>query len=79
MYQTLKTNGIFLSGLFITPPSGEPSGSGTNGVVCGFTINADLVAQQGSALFDNLTANRAVAKDMSTTTGTSAVIGTVTV
>lgn len=67
VYQTLKRVGIFLVGLFITPPEAEKSyrsGTGANGVVCDFHYTGDLVAQKGSALYDNLQHTNAVAKDM---------------
>jgi anaerobic magnesium-protoporphyrin IX monomethyl ester cyclase len=67
VYRTLRKNGIFVIGLFITPPDAsddEVSGRGADGVVCDAHYTADLVAQKGSALFVELLKNGAVGKDM---------------
>jgi anaerobic magnesium-protoporphyrin IX monomethyl ester cyclase len=67
VYSTLRSHGIFLVGLFITPaeaPEEFFSGNGVDGVVCDFHYSADLVAQKGSALYDSLMQTNAVGKDM---------------
>jgi anaerobic magnesium-protoporphyrin IX monomethyl ester cyclase len=67
VYSILRDNGIFVIGLFITPPEaadGEVSGRGADGVVCDAHYTADLVAQKGSALFLDLSKRGAVGKDM---------------
>jgi anaerobic magnesium-protoporphyrin IX monomethyl ester cyclase len=67
VYRALHSNGIFLVGLFITPAEADRSvlsGLGVDGTVCDFHYSADLVAQKGSALFDNLSQRGAVGKDM---------------
>jgi anaerobic magnesium-protoporphyrin IX monomethyl ester cyclase len=58
---------VFLIGLFITSgevPFAVKSGTGADGHVCDFHYSADLLAQRGSALYDQLDASGAVAKDM---------------
>jgi anaerobic magnesium-protoporphyrin IX monomethyl ester cyclase len=67
VYRTLRRNGVFVIGLFITPPeapAGQSSGHGADGVVCDAHYTADLVAQKGSALFLDLIKSGAVGKDM---------------
>jgi anaerobic magnesium-protoporphyrin IX monomethyl ester cyclase len=67
VYQTLRRNGVSVLGLFITPPEAEPgyvSGRGADGLVCDAHYTADLVAQKGSALYDDLLKRKAVGKDM---------------
>ncbi|MGH7819432.1 MAG: B12-binding domain-containing radical SAM protein, partial [Candidatus Binatia bacterium] len=67
VYQTLRRNGIFLFGLFMTPAERErsySSGSDADGLVCDFHYTADVVAQKGSVLYDQLSSAGAVAKDM---------------
>lgn len=67
IYSTLRSNGIFLLGLFITPPEAEQSyksGHGLDGVVCDYHYSADLLAQKGSALYERHTAQGDVVKDM---------------
>lgn len=67
VYAILRRNRVFVLGLFITPPEAEPgqvSGRGADGVVCDAHYTADLVAQKGSALYENLNRSGAVAKDM---------------
>jgi anaerobic magnesium-protoporphyrin IX monomethyl ester cyclase len=67
VYTKLRDHGIFVVGLFITPAEADSralSGRGADGVVCDYHYTADLVAQKGSALYDNLKATEAVGKDM---------------
>jgi anaerobic magnesium-protoporphyrin IX monomethyl ester cyclase len=67
VYDTLRRNGVFVIGLFITPPeakAGEVSGRGADGLVCDAHYTADLLATKGSALYDTMLARGAVAKDM---------------
>jgi anaerobic magnesium-protoporphyrin IX monomethyl ester cyclase len=67
VYRTLKRNGVFVIGLFITPPEAnadQVSGRGADGLVCDAHYTADLVAQKGSALFVELIKSGAVGKDM---------------
>jgi anaerobic magnesium-protoporphyrin IX monomethyl ester cyclase len=67
VYSILQGNGVFVIGLFITPPEaadGEVSGRGADGIVCDAHYTADLVAQKGSALFLDLSKRGAVGKDM---------------
>jgi anaerobic magnesium-protoporphyrin IX monomethyl ester cyclase len=67
VYRILRRNGVFVIGLFITPPEApenQVSGHGADGVVCDAHYTADLVAQKGSALFADLTKSGAVGKDM---------------
>lgn len=67
VYRTLRTHGVFLVGLFITPPEAPAqtfSGKGVDGVVCDYHYTADLVAQKGSALYDTLATSAGVGKDM---------------
>lgn len=67
VYKILRQNGIFVIGLFITPPEAaedQVSGRGADGVVCDAHYTADLVAQKGSALFVELSKRGAVSKDM---------------
>jgi anaerobic magnesium-protoporphyrin IX monomethyl ester cyclase len=69
VYQTLKSNQVFLLGLFInsTDPDGpiDQSGRGADGKVCDFHYSADLLPQKNSALYDNLVSDPAVSlKDM---------------
>jgi anaerobic magnesium-protoporphyrin IX monomethyl ester cyclase len=67
VYRTLKQNGVFVIGLFITPaeaPRGYVSGRGADGLVCDAHFTADLVATKGSALYDDLVRRNAVGKDM---------------
>jgi anaerobic magnesium-protoporphyrin IX monomethyl ester cyclase len=67
VYSVLRRNGVFVIGLFITPPEaaeGEVSGRGADGVVCDAHYTADLVATKGSALFKQLSERGAVGKDM---------------
>lgn len=66
-YETLKRQGIFVIGLFITPAEADTSlvsGAGADGLVCDAHYVADLVAQKGSALYDKLLAQGSVGKDM---------------
>jgi anaerobic magnesium-protoporphyrin IX monomethyl ester cyclase len=67
VYKTLHDNGVFVIGLFITPPEaapGEVSGRGADGLVCDAHYTADLLATKGSALYDALLEKDAVGKDM---------------
>jgi anaerobic magnesium-protoporphyrin IX monomethyl ester cyclase len=67
VYRILRRNGVFVIGLFITPPEAtenQVSGRGADGVVCDAHYTADLVAQKGSALFVDLIKSGAVGKDM---------------
>jgi anaerobic magnesium-protoporphyrin IX monomethyl ester cyclase len=67
IYGACRRHRVFLIGLFITAPDApfeHTSGAGANGQVCDFHYSADLVAQRGSALFDQLSAVGSVAKDM---------------
>jgi radical SAM family protein/B12 binding protein len=67
VYRILRRNGVFVIGLFITPPEAtenQVSGRGADGVVCDAHYTADLVAQKGSALFVDLLKSGAVGKDM---------------
>ncbi len=67
VYGVLRRNGVFVIGLFITPPeaaNGQVSGRGADGVVCDAHYTADLVATKGSALFIDLSKRGAVGKDM---------------
>lgn len=67
VYTTLRSHGVFLLGLFITPPEAEPgfrSGRGVDGVVCDYHYSADLLAQRGSALYERHSAAGEVVKDM---------------
>jgi anaerobic magnesium-protoporphyrin IX monomethyl ester cyclase len=67
VYGILRSNGVFVIGLFITPPEAtedQVSGRGADGLVCDAHYSADLVAQKGSALFVNLINRGAVGKDM---------------
>ena len=67
VYNTLRRNGIYVIGLFITPPEADPayvSGEDADDVVCDSHYTADLVAQKGSALYDKLLTQSAVGKDM---------------
>jgi anaerobic magnesium-protoporphyrin IX monomethyl ester cyclase len=67
VYRTLHRNGVFVIGLFITPPEAtadQVSGRGADGRVCDAHYTADLVAQKGSALFAELIKSGAVGKDM---------------
>ena len=67
VYLACRRNRVFLIGLFITSgevPFAVKSGTGADGHVCDFHYSADLLAQRGSALYDQLDASGAVAKDM---------------
>jgi radical SAM superfamily enzyme YgiQ (UPF0313 family) len=67
VYRILHRNGVFVIGLFITPPEAtadQVSGRGADGRVCDAHYTADLVAQKGSALFAELIKSGAVGKDM---------------
>lgn len=67
VYASLRKHGIFVVGLFITPAEADErslSGRGADGVVCDYHYTADLVAQKGSALYDNLARTNSVGKDM---------------
>ena len=67
VYTKLREHGIFVVGLFITPAEADQralSGRGADGVVCDYHYTADLVAQKGSALYDNLARTGSVGKDM---------------
>ena len=67
VYRKLRDDGIFVIGLFITPAEADrksQSGRGADGVVCDYHYTADLVAQKGSALYDNLDRTGSVGKDM---------------
>jgi anaerobic magnesium-protoporphyrin IX monomethyl ester cyclase len=67
VYDTLRRNGVFVIGLFITPaeaPAGRVSGRGADGLVCDAHFTADLLATKGSALYDDLLRRNAVGKDM---------------
>ena len=66
VYQHLHRGGVTVFGLFIDPggtPSGY-SGSGADGTICDIHVSADLVAQRGSLLYDNLVKEKRVTKDM---------------
>ena len=67
VYKLLNRNGIYLVGLFISPPapSRTPySGMDAEGVVCDYHVSANLTALRGSQLFDKLNETQSVAKDM---------------
>jgi anaerobic magnesium-protoporphyrin IX monomethyl ester cyclase len=67
VYRTLKSNGISVIGLFITPAEADTkfvSGSHADGVVCDAHYTADLAALKGSALYGRLVIENSVAKDM---------------
>jgi anaerobic magnesium-protoporphyrin IX monomethyl ester cyclase len=65
VYQALHAAGIYVVGLFILPPtSGRTSRQAPTGIVCDFQFTADLVALNGSALYDNQTKSGKVSKDM---------------
>jgi radical SAM superfamily enzyme YgiQ (UPF0313 family) len=67
VYRTLKSNGISVIGLFITPAEADAefvSGGHADGVVCDAHYTADLAALKGSALYDKLMLENSVAKDM---------------
>jgi anaerobic magnesium-protoporphyrin IX monomethyl ester cyclase len=67
VYRKLRSHGVFVIGLFITPPEAPEdyvSGRGADGLVCDAHYTADLVAQKGSALFNDLIKRDAVGKDM---------------
>jgi anaerobic magnesium-protoporphyrin IX monomethyl ester cyclase len=58
VYQTLRSNDIFLVGLFINSiaegATARPTGRSLDGNVCDFHYTADLMPQKGSALFSTL-------------------------
>jgi anaerobic magnesium-protoporphyrin IX monomethyl ester cyclase len=67
VYDSLRANGIFVVGLFITAPIGERgdyAGKGAAGRVCDTQFAADLAALKGSALYEDLRQKDRVAKDM---------------
>ncbi len=67
VYTALRTNNIFVVGLFICPPQEKPgpaSGFGAMGVVCDYRLSADLVALKGSGIYDTMKRDDAVSKDM---------------
>lgn len=67
VYKRLNSQGIYVVGLFISPPQGERtdfSGTGACGVVCDYHYSANLIAQKGSLLYDEYLARNAVGKDM---------------
>jgi anaerobic magnesium-protoporphyrin IX monomethyl ester cyclase len=69
VYTTLRSQGVFLLGLFINAkePNGAntPSGEGLDGRVCDFHYSADLIPQKNSALYEKLVGDESVAlKDM---------------
>lgn len=67
VYNRLKSQNIYVVGLFISPPQGERmdfSGTGACGVVCDYHYSANLIAQKGSMLYEEYKARDAVAKDM---------------
>jgi anaerobic magnesium-protoporphyrin IX monomethyl ester cyclase len=65
VYQILRSQGIFVVGLFILPAkSGRARWTQPTGIVCDYQFTADLVAIRGSVLFDQHEQARTVAKDM---------------
>lgn len=66
VYQMLHKAGITVFGLFIDPGGTPPgsSGNGADGTICDIHVSADLVAQRGSLLYDNLVKDKRVTKDM---------------
>ena len=66
VYANLRAQGIFVVGLFITPAEADEralsAGSGRRRLR--LSLHRDLVAQKGSALYDNLTKTGSVGKDM---------------
>ena len=66
VYETLNRQGIFVVGLFITPPQAGPKVASRRvaGRVCDLQYTADLAAIRGSALYEDLAKNGLVAKDM---------------
>lgn len=66
VYNSLHHGGVTVFGLFIDPggtPSGY-SGNGADGTICDIHVSADLVAQRGSLMYDNLVREKRVTKDM---------------
>jgi anaerobic magnesium-protoporphyrin IX monomethyl ester cyclase len=67
VYRTLRSQQIFVVGLFICPPNDRPapaSGLGGTGVVCDYRLAADLMAIKGSGIYEKMRAENAVSKDM---------------
>lgn len=66
VYQALHKGGVTVFGLFIDPGGTPPgySANGADGTICDIHVSADLVAQRGSLLYDNLVKDRRVTKDM---------------